>query len=68
MAKLVRTQVEFEGHIREVEVVVEQDDLRPWAAGSAMVHVGEPRPRTDGAARVTGTAEYTSDVRLPGML
>ena len=68
MAKLVRTKVEFEGHIREVEVVVEKDDLQPWAAGSPMVHVGEPRPRTDGVARVTGAAEYTSDVRLPGML
>lgn len=68
MAKLVRTKVEFEGRIREEEVVVERDDLEPWRAGSPMVHVGEPRPRTDGAARVTGTAEYTYDVRLPGML
>ncbi|MFW5688424.1 MAG: xanthine dehydrogenase family protein molybdopterin-binding subunit, partial [Spirochaetota bacterium] len=68
MAKLVKTRVEFEGHIREEEVVVEHDDLAPWKAGSPLVHVGEPRPRTDGAARVTGRAEYTYDVRLPGML
>ena len=68
MAKLVKTKVEFEGHIREVEVVVEQDELHPWAAGSPMVHVGQPRPRTDGVVRVTGAAEYTCDVRLPGML
>ncbi|MFW6291259.1 MAG: xanthine dehydrogenase family protein molybdopterin-binding subunit, partial [Spirochaetota bacterium] len=68
MAKLVRTKVEFEGQIREEEVVVEKDDLEPWRAGSPMVHVGEPKPRTDGVARVTGAAEYTYDVRLPGML
>ncbi|MFW5883993.1 MAG: xanthine dehydrogenase family protein molybdopterin-binding subunit [bacterium] len=68
MAKLVRTKVEFEGQIREEEVVVEKDDLEPWRAGAPMVHVGEPKPRTDGVARVTGAAEYTYDVRLPGML
>ncbi|TVR61318.1 MAG: xanthine dehydrogenase family protein molybdopterin-binding subunit [Spirochaetaceae bacterium] len=68
MAKLVKTKVEFEGHIREEEVVVERDDLTAWSAASPMTHVGEPRPRIDGPARVTGTAEYTYDVRLPGML
>jgi len=68
VAKLVRTKVEFEGRIREEEVVVERDDLTPWRAGSKMVHVGDAKPRTDGVARVTGTAEYTYDVRLPGML
>ncbi len=68
MAKLVKTKVEFEGHIREEEVVVERDDLTAWSAASPMTHVGEPRPRIDGPARVTGAAEYTYDVRLPGML
>ncbi len=68
MAKLVKTKVEFEGHIREEEVVVERDDLTAWSAASPMTHVGEPRPRIDGPARVTGAAEYTSDVRLPRML
>ncbi|TVQ20806.1 MAG: xanthine dehydrogenase family protein molybdopterin-binding subunit [Spirochaetaceae bacterium] len=68
MAKLVKTKIEFEGHIREEEVVVEHDDLAVWAADSPMTHVGTPMPRVDGHARVTGSAEYTYDVRLPGML
>ncbi len=68
MARLVKTKIEFEGTIREEEVVVEHDDLAVWAADSPMTHVGAPTPRVDGIARVTGTAEYTYDVRLPGML
>lgn len=68
MAKLVRTKVEFEGHIREQEAVVEEDNLPVWTAEAALVEVGESRPRVDGPARVSGSAEYTQDVRLPGML
>ena len=68
MAKLVKTKVEFEGHIREEEVVVEDDVLTTWTASDEMVVVGKPLPRTDAAARVTGSAEYTQDIRLPGML
>lgn len=30
--------------------------------------VGRDQPRLDGAARLTGRAEFTDDVRLPGML
>jgi xanthine dehydrogenase YagR molybdenum-binding subunit len=68
MARLVRTKVEFEGHIREQEVVVEEDGLAPWSTSGAMVSVGRPMTRTDGRVRVTGAAEYTQDIRLPGML
>src|ERR1700736_2406231 len=30
--------------------------------------VGHPTPRIDAVQRVTGTANYTGDIRLPGML
>jgi len=30
--------------------------------------LGQPTPRIDAASRVTGSARYTGDVRLPGML
>ncbi len=33
-----------------------------------MVHIGESPPRPDGMAKVTGTARYTDDLRLPGMV
>ena len=31
-------------------------------------YVGRPTPRIDGVSRVSGTATYSGDVRLPGML
>ena len=31
-------------------------------------YLGQPIPRVDGALKVTGTASYTADVKLPGML
>ena len=40
--------------------------LPPW--GEATTVVGKPRPRVDAYERVSGSAVYTSDVALPGML
>ena len=68
MAIIRKQQVEVEGRWHEEEVIVEQDDLAPWADKQPMTHVGRGRPRTDAEARVTGTAKYTYDVAPPGML
>lgn len=35
---------------------------------SELVHVGTDLPLRDGAAYVTGTAQFAADIRLPGML
>ena len=40
----------------------------PWPRHDQLVVVGKPTPRLDGRAKVTGTARYTADVQLPGML
>src|SRR5579871_1093017 len=37
-------------------------------AGSALNVLGHPTPRIDAVERVTGTADYTGDIQLPGML
>ena len=42
-----------------------ETDTKPW--GETRV-VGRPLPRLDGYDRVTGEAEYSMDVSLPGML
>lgn len=68
MAKVLKTQVEFEGRFYHEYVVVEGEELPPWAAGAKLFTVGRPQPRVDGAERVTGAATFTHDVRLPGML
>ena len=39
--------------------------MKPWTDTAA---VGKPSPRVDASERVTGSAEYTLDLQLPGML
>lgn len=57
------------GHtLREVERAVPLDAPPPWPANAQLAVVGKATPRLDGAAKVTGRARYTADVRLPGML
>ena len=68
MAKIVKTQVEIEGKWHEQESLVETDDLVRWDADADLTVVGRPMPRVDGLERVSGAAEYTFDVQLPGML
>ena len=69
MARLVRSTREMEGRVEEVWALVdEEDDLETWPAGAELAVVGGEAPRLDGPVRAAGRAEYTVDVRLPGML
>jgi isoquinoline 1-oxidoreductase subunit beta len=43
------------------------DDL-PLKAKADWTLLGKPQPRTDMVAKVTGTAQYAGDIRLPGQL
>ena len=63
--RVLKSKDEFEGEIYESTVVVEGNDL---AAREPRDEIGKPRPRVDGLKRVVGTAVYTQDVQLPGML
>ncbi len=67
MARLIRTEKEVEGRYEEVWLVVEEDPLEQWPDGPQSV-VGRPAPRIDGRERATGTARFTADLALPGML
>ncbi|HSP72716.1 MAG TPA: xanthine dehydrogenase family protein molybdopterin-binding subunit [Gaiellaceae bacterium] len=67
MARLIRTEKEVEGRYTEQWLVVEEDALEQWPAGPRAI-VGRPAERVDGRERATGTARYTADLRLPGML
>ena len=67
MARLIRTEKEVEGQYEEVWLVVEEDPLDQWPAGPGDV-VGRPAQRVDGRDRASGTARYTADIALPGML
>mgnify|MGYP000485190123 CR=1 FL=1 len=63
-----KIKVGFAGQTRDVEVALPAGEPRPWDATSKLEVVGKGVPRIDGAAKVTGAARYTHDIRLPGML
>ena len=58
----------FDGRLEDVKITTPRGEPRPWDAGDALTVVGQPVPRIDGLAKVTGQATYTHDVRLPGLL
>ena len=66
--KVVRTKAEFEGRITEETALVDGQDLSSWEAEAGLTIVGKRHPRVDGIPRVTGRAQYTQDLYLPGML
>lgn len=68
MARFKKTKVEIEGKWQERETLVETDDLERWGDDVNLKKVGQPYTRVDGFERVSGAAEYTYDVKLPGML
>jgi xanthine dehydrogenase YagR molybdenum-binding subunit len=47
---------------------IPENEAKPWPMNAGLAIVGKPAARLDGRAKVTGTAMYTADVQLPGML
>jgi CO/xanthine dehydrogenase Mo-binding subunit len=68
MPKVIKTTVNVEGRVSEQYAIVEGAELEPWGENEELAIVGNPAPRIDGAARVSGEARYTYDVQLPGMV
>ncbi|HEY7975357.1 MAG TPA: xanthine dehydrogenase family protein molybdopterin-binding subunit, partial [Ktedonobacterales bacterium] len=66
--RIITTHLEFEGQVYEQRVVMEGDEPAVWGADAQLRVVGVPTPRVDGRERITGGAQYTYDVQLPGML
>ncbi len=58
-----------DGESEEPQLEVEEkSELAPWRGIDDLTVVGRRYPRVEGEAKVTGRAEYTYDVRLPGQL
>ncbi len=68
MARNVTVRLGFEGNISDVRLVIPDDEPTPWQWGEPLAVVGREMARVDGALKATGTAPYTYDVELPGML
>ena len=67
--RLVKSQREMEGRFEDVWVLVDEDDeVETWPDDAELDVVGKPAVRQDGLLRTGGTARYTVDVALPGML
>ena len=57
------------GHnLKEVEREVPVSEPPAWPVNSELKFVGKSVKRTDALAKVTGSAKYTSDIQLQGML
>lgn len=57
------------GHsLREVEREVPEEEPPAWPVNDALNVVGKSVKRLDAYAKVTGSAKYTADIKLPGML
>ena len=67
-AKLVKTEAVVEGRTEVRWTLVEDDDTPEFDDGSATHPIGDPTPRITARARTTGTARFTVDVALPGLL
>ena len=68
MARVAKTQVEFEGQFYDKFIVIEGEDVEAWSSDKSFEVVGKPQTRVDGRERVTGNAQYTHDIQLTGML
>jgi xanthine dehydrogenase YagR molybdenum-binding subunit len=68
MARRVTLRLGFSGDVREITVVIPDDEPIPWQLGQQFSVVGTPAPRVDGPVKAAGTAAYTYDIQLPGML
>jgi CO/xanthine dehydrogenase Mo-binding subunit len=68
MARLVKTEAVVEGRTEERWTLVEEDPTPEWPADRPPDVVGQPATRVTAAARLTGSARFTSDVHLAGQL
>jgi xanthine dehydrogenase YagR molybdenum-binding subunit len=66
--KRIKTQQVVNGVPHDVEVDVDDVPDLSWGDNSKHRLLNTKLPRADGPAKTTGTAIYTHDVRLPGML
>jgi xanthine dehydrogenase YagR molybdenum-binding subunit len=58
----------FARQTQDITVVVPDDEPAPWELDERFAVVGLDTPRIDGPLKATGSARYTYDIELPGML
>ncbi len=68
MSRRVTLNLGREGDTRSVTVDIPDDEPTPWDWGARLSIVGRETPRVDGPLKACGSAHYTYDIELPGML
>lgn len=68
MAREVELTIGYDDQLTVVKRSIPDDEPPPWDAKSELRVVGKPVPRVDARDKVTGKAQYTRDLKLPGML
>lgn len=68
MARQVTLKLGFADEVRDFTVVLPEDEPIPWQWGDRFSVVRKETPRVDGPLKATGSARYSYDIRMPGML
>jgi xanthine dehydrogenase YagR molybdenum-binding subunit len=66
--RFVTTKVEVEGREETKVVELPSRNPEPWTDATELRVVGQRVTRMDAIEKVTGSARYTADIQLPGML
>jgi xanthine dehydrogenase YagR molybdenum-binding subunit len=66
--RMIKVPRVINGIPSEVEIEVDDTAGPTWGANNKHRLLNTPLPRADGPAKTTGTAMFTQDVRLPGMV
>ncbi|MCH7781481.1 xanthine dehydrogenase family protein molybdopterin-binding subunit [candidate division KSB1 bacterium] len=67
-AKRVKTVIEENYEYRVIDVLLPNQEAGPIAQDETLEVIGKPFTRIEAVEKVTGAAEYTTDVKMPGML
>jgi xanthine dehydrogenase YagR molybdenum-binding subunit len=54
--------------LKEMTVPIPDADPKPWDGKDELKYIGKKIPRIDGTYKTTGRANYTFDVKVPGMI
>jgi xanthine dehydrogenase YagR molybdenum-binding subunit len=68
MARQVTLKLGFAGDVSDVAVVLPDDEPIPWQWGEQFSVLRKETPRIDGPLKATGSARYSYDIQMPGML
>lgn len=68
MPRNVKLKVGIQDNLEEISLEIPDDKPRPWDGSDKLELIGGQIARVDGMEKTTGSAKYTFDIQLPGML